>query len=279
MLLDDHPPAAITAPRMQRVRGEGRLAVRRRGAGTQLHRLHQEGAAKIRLPRRTEHDDLEAVLINTAGGLTGGDRLRWRIDAEAGARAVVTTQACEKIYRSSEGPAEVEVSLGVGPGASIAWLPQETILFDRSRLHRRLGAELAADGTLLVLEATLLGRAAMGEVVRTGRFRDRWRIRREGRLVHAEDLLLDGDITEVTARAAALAGATAFASFLLVAPDTIQRLEPARRALGEQGGASCFDGRLTGRVAAADGLALRRILLPLIAALRPGAPLPRVWTL
>jgi urease accessory protein len=252
------------------------VGVRSEGRATRLERLYQEGCAKIRLPRDAEATGLEAVLINTAGGLTGGDRLTWRAEAGAGARLTITTQACERIYRSSGDPARVEVRLAAGPGAELHWLPQETLLFDQSSLDRSLEVDLAADARLLAVEAAVLGRTAMGEQLRSGRLRDRWRVRREGRLVFADEVRVEGAVARITAGAPLLAGGCAFASLLLVADDAEMRLPAVRAALGPAGGASAFDGKLFARLVARDGLALRRALNPALEALR-GAALPRVW--
>jgi urease accessory protein len=264
--------------RLQRASGAGRIAVAASHGVTRLVDLRQDGCAHIRLPRDAASADPTAILINTAGGLTGGDRLDWSVAAGPGAALSVTTQACEKVYRSLGDEAATRVSLTVGAGARLAWLPQETILFDGGRLQRRIEADVAADGDLLIAEAVLLGRTAMGETVRAGSLCDRWRIRRGGRLVFADDLRLDGDIPALQARAAVMAGALTFATALLVCPDAGTRLGAARAALGEAGGASAWDGKLVARLTAPDGLALRRSLIPLIEALS-GRPLPRVWRL
>ena len=260
---------------MQRTEGEGRLTLDAAG----IRELYQSGAAKIRLPYAHGAAAREAVLINTGGGLTGGDRMTWRATAEAGARLTLTTQACEKVYRSNGGPAHADTALSVAAGAAIDWLPQETILFDRAELSRTLEADVASGGRLVAIEAVVLGRQAMGETVMQGALRDRWRVRRDGRLIFADDLRLEGAMAELTARPAALSGARAFATLLLV-EDEAERLLPAvRAALGEAGGASAFGGKLTCRMAAADGLALRRVLIPTLQALRQDASLPRVWSL
>ncbi|MDB5447547.1 MAG: ureD, partial [Phenylobacterium sp.] len=243
-----------------------------------LDRLYQDGCAKIRLPRDAAAHGLEAVLINTAGGLTGGDRLAWRVEAGAGAALTLTTQACERIYRASADRAEVAVRLVAEAGARIDWLPQETILFDRAALARTFDVDLAAGARLLAVEAVVLGRTAMGERVCSGLLRDRWRVRRDGRLVFADDLRFEGDIAALTARAPVLSGACAFASLVLVAQDAERDLERVRAALGPCGGASAFEGKLFARVVAREGLALRRALVPAIEALR-GEALPRVWRL
>jgi urease accessory protein len=273
--------ASIANPHspLQRAAGAGRIAVKAEDGVTRLARLYQDGCAKIRLPTDRSARGLEAVLINTSGGLTGGDRMNWRAEAEAGTRLTVTTQACEKVYRTLDGRAEVAVSLNAQAGARIDWLPQETILFDRAALSRTLEADLAPDARLLVVEAVVLGRTAMGETVRRGALRDRWRIRREGRLVFADDLRFEGPVAQVAALAPMLAGSRAFASLLLVADDAERFLAPLRAAIGAAGGASAFDGKLFARIVAADGLSLRRALLPAIATLRDGESCPRVWRL
>ena len=223
---------------------------------------------------------LEAVLLNTAGGVTGGDRFRIGARAGAGTAAVLTTQAAETAYRSPDGEARIEVRLETGPGARMAWLPQETILFDGAQLARSLTAECAEGAETLMCEAVVLGRTASGETVIEGRLADRWRVRRCGRLVYADDLRIEGRVVERLAGHATLAGGRAFASLLLVADDAESRLEPARAALeasGERAGASAWDGLLSARIVAGDGGRLRSALCGLLDAV--GWTVPRSWTI
>src|SRR5690606_15039803 len=145
----------------QRVRAEGRLTIVQAEGRTRLAELYQEGAAKIRLPRH-DGDGIEAVLINTAGGLTGGDRLAWRIGVGENAALTLSTQACEKIYRSAGGAAQVSTAVSVGSGGWLAWLPQETILFNRAALDRTLDIELGHGAEALLVEPVLIGRTAHG---------------------------------------------------------------------------------------------------------------------
>ena len=191
------PPNALcpaTAVTLERARGSVALAVRRRDGRNVIADLAQAGCGRLLFPRLGRAEALEAVIVNTSGGLTGGDIFAASVDVAAGARAVVTTQACEKVYRSDGALASVTTRLALDEGASLAWLPQETILFDRSRLHRRLEVDMAAGSSLLLVEAVLLGRRASGERLSAGLFRDSWRIRQEGRLVFAEELRFDGDL-------------------------------------------------------------------------------------
>src|SRR5260370_30305971 len=92
--------------------------------------------------------------------------------------------------------------LDIAAGGELAWLPQETILFDRARLRRTIEVDLAANARLLLAEAVIFGRSGMGETVADGFLLDRWRVRRGGRLIHAETLRLDGTIAAKLAQSA-----------------------------------------------------------------------------
>jgi urease accessory protein len=266
--------------RLQRARGRAEVAVSWRRGRVRLDRLFQEGCARALLPR-THGPVPEAVLINTSGGVTGGDRIDWALEAGPGAALVATTQAAERIYRSSGGVARIETRLTLGAGATLDWLPQETILFEAGRLERRLEVEMAADARLTALETLVLGRAAMGETVASGAFSDRWRITRAGRLVHAEALRAAGDLARATAGAATLNGARALATLLHAAPDADARLDAARAILagldGVTAAASAKPGILILRFRAAEALPLRTALIRFLMAFR-AEPLPRVWS-
>jgi urease accessory protein len=120
----------------------------------------------------------------------------------------------------------------------------------------------------------------MGEAVETGLFRDRWRIRRAGKLCHAEDLCLAGSVSALAGEQTVLGGKVAFATLLYVGPLAEAYLGAVRSLLdGHMGGASSWGGKLVVRLAAPDGFALRKILIPTISALRNGAPVPKVWNL
>jgi len=268
----------LVHPQHQRTEGTAKLAFSHDGTATRLDRLYQEGAAKIRLPHSgCRH--AEAVLINTAGGMTGGDRLIWRIDAAAGVEAVVTTQACDKIYRSLDGPpATVETRISLGAGARLDWLPQETILFDRSALKCSLEVALAADAVFLAVEAAVFGREAMGETVERAAFHDRWRIHRQGRLIFADDLRFEGPVSALLARSAVGGRARALATILLVAPHAERRLEPLHAAMPGFA-ASAFDGKLLARFVARDAYNLRQRLVPALELLSAGQRLPKAWAL
>ena len=285
--------AAVTIP-VER-RGQGRLRVEARALDgrTVRGRIEEEGFARVRFPRSGRRGRaLEAVMINTGGGLAGGDASQSCLHAGRDAQLVVTTQAAEKIYRSDGATSHIAVELVAEAGASLHWMPQATIVFDGARVERSIAAEMAPDARLLLVEPVILGRTARGERLSYGKLFDRWRIRRGGRLVYADGLQLDGDIAATLDRRATAGGWAAFATLLLVSPDAESRLEAVRAALGLgeseldgmarelpdglDAGASAWDGMLSVRLLARDGAPLESAIRRAIAALGVGE-VPRIW--
>ncbi|WP_434054622.1 MAG: urease accessory protein UreD [Roseibium sp.] len=266
---------------LQRVSGTARIRFANVGGRTRLADLYQKGSAKIRLPKVYDAT-ATAVLINTAGGLTGGDRLSYDIAIDEGAHAIVTSQTAERTYRSNTGSAKVTASLRVGAGAALEWLPQETILFDSSGLTRVLSADLEADARLMMLETIVVGRTAMGETVRSVSFRDRWRIRRNNKLLFADDIRCDGNPADFLSGPATARGGHVVSTFVDCAVDAEERLPHARSclegmpAVSTHGAASAWNGLLTVRFVSNDSRDLRNALISFLTGYR-AADLPRVW--
>jgi urease accessory protein len=240
--------------------------------------VHEAGSLRVRFPNGERGGALDAVMVNTAGGMAGGDRFDIDVTVGAGARLTATTAAAEKIYRSLGPDAEIGVKLAVGAGGTLAWLPQETILFDQARLRRSIDVDLAINANLILAEAVVFGRAAMGEAVRSGRFFDRWRIRRDGTLVFAETLRLDGEITERLAQRASANGGVAVATVLKLPGDegSVAAVRAVEQDFAGEVGVSAWNGLALARLVAPDGATLRRDLVGVTAALG-GMPLPRLW--
>lgn len=277
------PDDAAVVPREVRARCVVRATFQRTVRGTGRNQVHQGGGLRLLFPR-SNGDRCEAVLVNTGGGIAGGDRWDLGFGLEPGARASLTSQSAERVYRAQRDPAVVTARIDLGAGADFEWLPQETILFDGARLQRVIEAEMAADASLTIVESIVFGRASMGEEVVSGGMHDRWRVRRAGKLVFAEDLRLDGDITKILDRPACGEGARALATILMVGPQAEARLAAVRAALDTAcsaepaigHGASAWDGKLVGRLASASAGALRGAVGRFLTLVR-GRPLPRVW--
>jgi urease accessory protein len=261
-------------------RAVGRLVLAVAGASgkSRRARVHEAGSLRVRFPNETSKGTLDAVVVNTAGGMTGGDRFDIDMTVGAGARLTVTTAAAEKIYRSLGPNTHVGVKADVGSGGALAWLPQETILFDQVRLRRTIDIELARDARLVLAEAIVFGRSAMGEAVLRGYLFDRWRVRVGGALVFAETLRLDGAIAQMLAQRAIAAESVAVASVLKIPGDDagVAAVRAIEKDFAGEVGVSAWNGLAVARLVAADGAALRRDLIGVLTALGAG-PLPRLW--
>jgi urease accessory protein len=257
-----------------RAAGRIALSVAVRAGKTRRQGLYEDGPLRVRFPH-VGAAETEAVIVNTAGGIAGGDRHDIDIAVGAGAGLAVTTASAEKVYRALGPDSEVAVRLAAGAGARLAWLPQETILFDRARLSRQIEVELAADAALLMAEALIFGRSAMGEAVEQGAFMDRWRVRRDGRLVFAESVRLDGAIAQKLGEPAVTGGGVAIATVLAIPGDEamIRRVR-AQVFMGEVG-VSNWNGLAAARLCAKDGAALRHDFAAVVSAI--GGRLPRIW--
>jgi len=257
-------------------RASGRIALDAAAVGgrTRRTRVHEAGSLRVRFPNATA-EALEAVIVNTGGGMTGGDRFAIEIALGEGARLTAGTAAAEKIYRSIGPDAEMTVRIDVAAGGRLAWLPQETILFDGAQLKRRIDIDLAQGASLVMAEAVVFGRAAMGEAMNHGMFADRWRLRREGRLIFADNARLDGAIAEKLSASAVAAGGIAAATVLIAPAD--EAMIAAVRALDFVGeaGISAWSGIALARLCARDGASLRHDLIAVLSAL--GISVPRLW--
>ena len=266
-------------PAMQRTRGDSRLSVAVQAGRTQMRDLYQSGAARILLPHSPAR--LEAVFLNTSGGLTSGDRIGFALQVGAGASVTGTTQTAERAYLATMGPATMTVAIDAGERADVDWLPQETILFQGADLTRTTRVDLGDGACCLMLETVVLGRLAMKETVTQARLTDRRAVYSRGRPLHVEALALTPETLRESHAPAVLGGALAFATLALCGP-AAQTATDALRAIdappGVTAAASGWNGRALLRAAAADPWPLRLYLGRVIARLT-GRPVPRVWQL
>ena len=273
--------------RHQRAEGALDLTVAAGPRGASLRDLRQSSPFRALFPAPEPDEVTTVALVNTAGGLAGGDAGTIRLRAEPGARLTVSTAAAEKVYRSLGDPARLSVHLDLRGDAAVEWIPQETILFDGARLARRTEADLAPDARLLLTDTLVLGRAARGESFGNGAVRDAWRIRRDGRLLWADGLRLDGGTMPLT-HPFGFAGAGASALLLLAAPRAEDHLNTLRAALDavpdalHHGATVPRPGLLLARFLGTPST-VRRALAAALLALRAAAfglpaRLPRLWT-
>jgi urease accessory protein len=260
-----------------RARGRVTFDVRAQDGVTRRGRLHESGSLRVRFPS-PEGAGLSGVFVNTAGGIAGGDRFDVDIAAGEGTRLILTTAAAEKVYRAADLHAELNIALKVAAGAHLAWLPQETILFDRARIVRRIDIDLDEGASLLLCEIVVFGRAAMGERMRQGELVDRWRVRRGGRLILAETVRLDGDIGAKLARPAIANGAVAMATALIVPGNEalVETIREISASFGTEVGISAWNGFAMVRFCAQDAARLRTDVMAVLTR-ASGEGLPRLW--
>ncbi len=276
-MLTDSTTAASAIFAANRARGSVTFDVHQVEGVTRRRHLHESGSLRVRFPS-PEAEGLSAVFVNTAGGIAGGDRFDIDISTGAGSRLAVTTAAAEKIYRAQGPAAALSISLKAADGAHLAWLPQETILFDRARVSRRIDIDLAEGASLLLCEIVVFGRAAMGERMLHGEFVDRWRLRRGGRLVFAETVRLDGDIGEKLDRPAIAKRGVAIGTALVVPGDEalVERIRGVSELFGGEVGISTWNGFAMARFCAQDAARLRADMVAVLGR-ASGSALPRLW--
>jgi urease accessory protein len=241
-------------------------------------RVHEAGSLRVRFPNGASNETLDAVIVNTAGGMAGGDRFGIDVAVDAGARLTVTTAAAEKVYRSHGPDTELDLRLEVGADAALAWLPQETILFDRVRLRRTIEVKLDPAARLVLAEAIMFGRAAMGETVRDGHVLDRWRVRVGNALAFAETVRLDDAVAARLAANAVAADGVAIATVLKFPADeaAVAAVRVIADTAAGEVGVSAWNGLVVARLVARDGTSLRRDLARVVTALGE-RQLPRLW--
>jgi urease accessory protein len=279
-------PAEQQSGGMTNVRVDGGLTLafetlgpRHPPTATQLITRRERDGYKVRTPRGSA-SRTEAVIINTGGGVAGGDRVAIDVRAAPETRATVTSAQAERIYGTDHpASAQIDIAISIGANAEFAWLPQETILFDTSRLRRRITVELAPTATLLMGELVILGRSAMGETLRTGLFHDQWRIKRDGQLLFAENVRLDGDVAAQLGRKGSAESARSFGTVVAVMPNAELKLAQLRGALTDEphAAASRIGDMIVARVLAPSGLAARNAVSRVLETLNSD-PLPRVWS-
>jgi urease accessory protein len=258
---------AVAQLHLQRSKGAVDIRVGRGG----IEVMREAGSAKCRMPRGSN----EAILINTSGGLAGGDLVEIAGTAGAGATLTLTSQAAERIYRTLGPASGVKIKLTAEADSTLFWMPQESIFFEGSALVRSLDVELGEGSTFLAVEPMVFGRREMGEHVRHVSVVDRWSVRRDGKLIHSDVFRL-GPYWQNSK--ATFDQNHAAATILLISNQADMVLDKVRAVLGPDDGASAWNGKLVARLLAKDGFHLRKTLIQVFTACVGREKLPKTWT-
>jgi urease accessory protein len=271
---------------LQRADGCGRLVLSGSENGTRIEDVFERSPIRIKFPRTGSRPVEEAVIINTGGGIAGGDRLECSVTALPGASIAVTSQAAEKVYRALHEPARVATRLKARESARLAWLPQETIVFNGARIHRTTEIELFSGAELLALEWLVLGRAAHGEIVVGGSVLETWRAKKDGRLIWADSFRISDGIFLHLYRKALLSNFNSIATLVYFGRDLDRRLEFLREIISSlecDCAATLVGGLIVARFAAKQSsdlkLALRSFLQQFEQELSSGPfRVPKMWS-
>lgn len=269
------------AEQLAPMRVVGGVAARfvRDGGPTRVQRLGERGGYRLAQPE-SRGEPREVLLVNTGGGVAGGDRVELRYAIGDGADVLHTTSSAERVYRSAGDRSHIDIHLELAPRARLDWSPHQTIVYGGGALERSLSVDMDATSRLLIVELLSFGRPGSKESGQSTYISDQWRIRRNGRLVFAEALKIDEPMAELLGRPAVGGGARASAIVLLAAPGGPDFLDPLRTLIADMPdcGVSSWRGLVAVRMLAHDAGDLVRRLGPVITLLS-GRPLPRAWAI
>jgi urease accessory protein len=271
---------------LQRAVGACRIVLSGSERGTRVMDIFQRSPIRVLFPRANGAAIEEAVLVNTAGGIAGGDRLESSVTVLANASIAITSQAADKIYRALNEPARIATKLKASEGAKLAWLPQETIVFNRARISRETEIEFSSGAEVLALEWLVLGRTAQGEKMAGGHITDSWRVMKDGRLIWADSFRVTDEMFHHLHRKALLSDCIAFATLIYFGPDLETRLELLRNIASSivcHCAPTSVSGLIIVRFAAKDSfdlrIALRNFLQQFSEELGPGPfRVPKMWS-
>ena len=263
------------------------LGFARRDDSTILARREHRGPLRVQKPLYPEGPGVcHAIVLHPPAGIAGGDQLEIRVEADAGAHALLTTPGAGKWYRSGGAQSSQRIHIEVGAGATAEWLPQESILFSGALADMHTTIDLEAGARFTGVETLCLGRRASGETFNKGRLRLMTDIRCEGKPLWRERGAIEGG-SALLASPIGLAGfsvcSTVLAAGAELTPETLAACRTAgSREAGAQWGVSLLPQLLVGRYLGHSAEAAREWLMQLWAVLRPAmsgreAIAPRIW--
>ena len=209
--------------------GRLNLVYANRSGTTQIIHNEMQAPLKVQRPFYPEGKEVcHSVILHTAGGVVGGDRLSSNFHLQPNAKALITSAAASKIYRSSRLESQQNIDIKLEPGANLEWLPQETIVFDGAIYQQNLRVELAPKASILLWEITRFGRTARGEKFLSGKWRSHTEIWQQNSPLWIDrQLLIGGD--KMLESPHGLAGKPVVATLTLVGePITTELLEKVR---------------------------------------------------
>lgn len=171
-----------------------RLCFKNKGDRTVLAGAEHRGPLRVQRPFYPEGAPCHIYLLHPPGGMVAGDNLLINLDCQPESQVLITTPAAGKLYRVADqaSPQYQGVTASVAAGASLEWLPQETILFNGARGELLSRFDLAAESQLIGWDIVCLGRRASGERFEQGRVKQRIEIYRQGAPIFVDRVSFNG---------------------------------------------------------------------------------------
>lgn len=261
------------------------LEFARRGDRSVLATRCHDGPLVVQKPHYPEGDSIcHAIIVHPPGGIAGGDELELTARLGPGCGALLTTPGATKWYRSAAAWARQKITFTVGAGASLEWLPQETIVFDGALADARLDVEIIGDGTFIGWEILCLGRTGSAERFSRGEWRARTMIERDAKPLRFEQARLTGNDRALESPAV-MDRVPVVATLLAASAKLTPSLLAACRGIAPisgQGAVTLLPGLLVARYLSASSEAAKGYFTQLWQVLRPtliGQPgiEPRIW--
>jgi urease accessory protein len=210
-----------------------RLGFTRDGDTTRLTERSHVGPLRVQKALYPEDPAIcHAIVVHPPGGVVGGDALHLDIAVGDASQALVTTPGAAKWYRANGKVASQETTIRVGAGASLEWLPQETIFFNEAEVRLHTEVDLHPTARYLAFDVFCFGRTHSGELFERGTISQQSRIRRDGRLVWFEQGKIAGGARDMRSPLV-LAGRSVCATLVAVADAIPPALPALLREAGE----------------------------------------------
>lgn len=256
---------------------------------TRLVKRDHFGPLLVQKPLYPEGREVcQAVIIHPPGGVVGGDQLEIGVKVGAAGKAQIATPGAAKWYKANGHISRQNVTLDIGSRGSLEWFPQETIFFDNVHIELEHTVTMEKEASYIGCEILCFGRTASGESFNSGQIRQRIGIRRDGKLIWYEQLMLSGG-SPAMRNPLLLAGSTVCATLIAVGQTVSATvLEAAREGAAEiaagggQAGISQLKGLVVARYLGNSSETARWVMLDVWRHLRPAmlgreAVVPRVW--
>jgi urease accessory protein len=227
----------------------------------------------------------QSIILHPPGGIAGGDSLSIDVVVEPDAHVQFITPGAAKWYRSSGGAARQVVSLDIGDGGVVEWLPQESIVFNGAIAQTETTIRLAPTAIYVGWDVVCLGRTASSERFVAGRLTQGLSVRRAEALLYAERIALAGGGGDLDSPVA-LNAAPVFGTLLAIAPTISDAMLTSSREVAAREGdlaVTRLPGLMVARYRGASCEAARACFTSLWTRLRPllfarDAVVPRLWS-